>query len=135
MRKRIIIVIMLVLTLLLLMSSIPAVTSTEQTKESNVIIKDITFSFAKVHTSIENIGEEDAEVKVRLCYNSRVDLIHKILNDIDVIIPSGETFELSGNFIKFGRYCFIVTIFDVDNNIIDEMRNMEFWFFFFPINR
>ena len=126
---------MLVLTSLLLLSSIPIVTSTEPTTESNVIIKNITFRFGKVYSTIENIGEEDVEVRTYLSYNSRGDLIHKVLDSTEVIIHSGETLELSNSFIKFGRYCFIVTIFDAEGYKVDEMRDMVFWFFFFPIYR
>ena len=120
-----------IILLFFAVSIIPTAIGTKTTGESNVIVKDISFGFKQVRTTIENTGGEDAEVKVLICYNSWGDLTHKVLNNIDVIIPIGETVKLSGEFKGLGIYRFIVTIYDGD--IIDEMRIKGFWFFFFGL--
>ena len=111
-----------------LLTSITTTTNAETRCNSDIVISDISFGFKKIIATIENNGNEDANVTVS--FSIQRGWIYPCgIGNYDVTIPSGETQEILQEFTGIGFIDFHVRIDDI--GIYESTKGI--WFFFFGI--
>jgi hypothetical protein len=88
---------------------------------------EISFGAFKVIATVENTGQDDAEVTVTFSV-SKGRIIPWIIGTHDVTVPVGDSVEVPQDFSGFGRYSFFARIEGGGS-----LEAKGFWFFFFGI--